>query len=101
MVDIDFIKWMCDKAEGFEFNEGDFVDDNYVTTPTELDIDMLHDISSDLWIKGLYPLLIQRAFRFCIVNELSYMSYDDLVRILGSDEEIEKYLRYIYEQETK
>ncbi len=117
-MDIEFIKWMCGKAEEYEFYEGDFIDDNYIETPCLQEIHQ-NEFDSDDWIKSLYPLLLQRAIEG--VNRYNlyegfFIAYDNLYikvcdcktnkvlkmfEIDDQDQAKKESLQYIYEQEKK
>jgi hypothetical protein len=97
-MNIDFIKWMCEKA-GFRFEKRS-TSEYGILSYISVDKDFQGvKVKSDFYEVYIYPLLLHRAFQFCIKNELSYMNYSELTRVLVDDKEIEKYLKYIYEQE--
>jgi len=100
MIDIDFIKWMCEKADDFDFYEGDFIDDNYIETPCLQQIDQL-ELDCDLWVKSIYPLLIQRSIRGAVkkLHESSDIEKIQIIDAFCSDEIGEQWLKYRYEQE--
>jgi len=116
MVDIDFIKWMCEKTEGFKFEQGDFIDDCYIRTPAGMEIDLI-DFDNDLWKKDYSPHLLQRAIEsvnrtgnhFIIHdwNEITVESkrYQEGIQQYifkdKPDQAKESALKYIYEQEKK
>ena len=57
---IEFIKWLVEKAEDFEYYEGDFIDDSYIETPCLKEMHQ-DEFDSDAWIKTYYPFLLQKA----------------------------------------
>ena len=114
-MDIDFIKWLCDKAEGFGF------DDSIITLPNG-NMELLDYLSVN-WNTINYPLLLQRAIEsFNLHNKLDWFIHinplimcwevdiqdDSGASIFLDDyneEDIDKAkesaLLYIYEQEKK
>lgn len=60
IMDIEFIKWMCEKAEGVSYWERESINEAYIDFgqgTTEYPIDCF----DDEWEKVYYPLLLQRA----------------------------------------
>ena len=128
MIDIDFIKWMCEKAEGFSLrsedspNKGDF--SITIPLPNTFLCSWCNHLRTDLYKTIYYPLLLQRAIegvtrshaekstRYWI--EISY----DSIEVYDSDDNTitanlyfnefqgdidqakEAALKYIYEQEN-
>lgn len=128
MMDIDFIKWMCEKAEGFsieERTEGPLLLQGEAIR-TEHDYFKLGQ-EPPLWRTIYYPLLLQRAIegvnRKCSYqiddgwygyyieigcNQISihypdepYKLYDHLDTQKEIDQAKESALKYIYEQEKE
>lgn len=108
MMDIDFIKWMCEKSEGFDWKDGQF------QTPYN-EWYKLHKNRGWFDIM-IYPLLLQRAIEginlkdesiminqrySCIVIRQRY-EHDERFKLVDNpDKAKESALKYIYEQETK
>ena len=109
-MNIDFIKWMCDKADiKFFCRSKDMI--QYAVKIGKRSI----EIGSNNWIDIVYPLLLQRAIEG--VNRIEYGDYwfhqDDYITawVYGGlpktfknkniDQAKESALMYIYEQETK
>ncbi len=117
-MDIDFIKWMCDKAEGFDFFEDDIdVIDDYILYFNGYGISYL---DSDLKTTAMYLLLNQRAIEginkedgiyrveqmYNMVEVLNSDEYDvainyEFTEYVFPDQAKESALMYIYEQEKE
>lgn len=112
-MNIDFIKWLCDKAEGFVFYEYDEFDIEIETPCSE---NSFTDIGSLMANDAFYPLLLQRAIEG--VNRESKYTVNqyhnsipvckngyaisvpfDLECFDSNDKAKESALQYIYEQE--
>ncbi len=97
-MDIEFIKWMCDKAEGFGINRNDVIFVNHSklgATCGTVEFDYV-----------IYPLLLQRAIEG--VNrgtDYEIISNEGLIIYFkgckSEDQAKESSLKYIYEQEEK
>ena len=59
MVDIDFIKWLCEKAEGFKYDFANYPKCEKVVILNGLCY-QIRDFE-DEFKKNIYPLLLQRA----------------------------------------
>ena len=104
-MDVNFIKWMCDKAEGFEA----------VTGKNRFNCSMgIVSISDTGYFKIIYPLLLQRAIEGvnkederivividdCLIDVISYKFTKNFnIEDLGIDNAKESALLYIYNQE--
>lgn len=120
--DIDFIKWMCDKAEGFTFKTDPVGGREYHIVRYEHTSDQKYDfvinpLPIDHW--SYYPLLLQRAiegvnkpsegffitqtcdevfiYHFMEVTQSEHFKLEDMTE----DQAKESALKHIYEQETK
>jgi len=113
-MDIDFIKWMCEKAEGFEYKES-YNDISHIPSS------MAANIGSRDFKELLKPLLLQRAIegvnkadlQFYIITNHQYITvvdwseYEEQLKInlrgreYTHDQAKESALKYIYEQELK
>ena len=119
-MNIDFIKWMCEKAEGFEWEVGSGLEAVKVGTAsifTENDISGNRKacLAARLWEPIYYPLLLQRAIEGVnrtdktytieiteMVCVFEYLPEDDGIWFNDAksiDEEKESALMHIYEQE--
>jgi hypothetical protein len=105
--DIEFIKWLCAKAEGFTIDDGIiFINDLHNGTPV-----------GHIWYyKVIYPLLLQRAIEgvnrteediHIVQNHLYVEVIDWEYNVLDSwgsevkDQAKESALKYIWESEKK
>jgi len=113
--DIDFIKWMCDKAEGFEWSE-----DQTISIPSGDWFFQNQGVMDKVeWKHVYYPLLLQRAiegvnkegvYNICLMSDCisvewplmttwenaTNFCYDEYGSI---DVAKDSALRYVYEQE--
>ncbi len=65
-MDIEFIKWMCEKAEGFSYEIGSginavVVGKYAVFSENDIKQNAKRTFTSRLWVPVYYPLLLQRA----------------------------------------
>jgi hypothetical protein len=117
VTDIDFIKWMCEKADGFEIGECTEDWGQFLKAPDGifLSIKMYQGYFDNI----VYPLLLQRAIEgvnsgsiwdtFEIKQHFASMEIRSpsglcervIVNNGDYDEAKESALKYIYEQETK
>jgi hypothetical protein len=124
MNDIEFIKWLCDKAEVFMFETGSGLSRVVMNIEYKPCFTTYHIHSRDhLWVNVYYPLLLQRAIEGVNLNhvvgcKITQADHDIIVRdyitsevfrifrIAYSesdyrfDQAKESALKYIYEQET-
>lgn len=59
-MNIEFIKWMCEKAEGFEYNVKDCLHRDTINYPMG-DWDFIDNINQERFQLVLYPLLLIKA----------------------------------------
>lgn len=117
---IDFIKWMCDKAEGFRYEYIASYDTVYFVDKTKRQY-LWHTSKFDKCLPvddwTLYPILLQRAIegvnmdhsKFVIVQNHKYIAACDALSKrhmsqfsdMPIDKAKESALKYIYEQESK
>jgi len=95
MNDIDFIKWMCDRAEGFEcITEKDGY--LWVQTPGGQRV-------SGEWLalnsRETYPLLQQRCLREMVKRGRIYHDFNSLRDLLLDDKKLESWLKYQWEKD--
>jgi hypothetical protein len=113
MNDIDFIKWMCEKAEGWTYRNHLMIKSlGYRDTIKSPDGNVMvdEDFDSKDWGMLYYPLLLQRAFwgcgeissmqisltgQFCF--QLRHHPMNITHRFSTEDECYESALKYIYE----
>ena len=94
---IDFIKWLCERAEGFEYCEG--------SEPEYDDIKDPNDWCTALNVVGydsvLYPLLLKLAVRTVVLkmHDSTEVEKIQIIDAFCSDEIAEQWLKYIWEQE--
>lgn len=117
MIDIDFIKWMCEKADGFDlWDEGDDIFPDWCLYHNGYGVDPL---SGDFKETAQCQLLLQRAIEgvnsevpagmriFEVVGMTSerYLKYGNTNTIalikIPTDKAKEMALKYTYEQESK
>lgn len=122
-MDIEFIKWLYDKADGFSLRSESDIDifdfSINVPLPNTFLQSWTNHFRSDHWKHLYYPLLLQRAIEgvnngtnFLIIQQwavikigtypkfsewktIQFCNYDSI------DQAKESALKYIYEQETK
>ncbi len=97
-MDIEFIKWMCEKAEGFVFFKEN--DSHYVHGPDNNRF-FVDNVIKATWIKAFYPLLLQRVFRELVKQGKIYHDFNSLRDLIIDEEKMEKWNKHIYEQELK
>lgn len=116
-MNIDFIKWMVEKAEGFEMGINGA--ENCIICPVG-SMHIEHHQKTDDWHKTIYPLLLQRAIEGVNSADSTYFigqgrwyinAWNETVppekagvqvdiRITSPDQAKEKALMYVNEQEA-
>jgi hypothetical protein len=84
MMNIEFIKWLCDKAEGFEIINRDEVEG--VICPDGKSFSLDRGLNLRTWMNTYYPLLLQRAIEGVNrdkVREIS--SFNDRLYVIKMD----------------
>ncbi len=123
-MDIEFIKWLCERAEGFSYEIGSGINGIVVGkyaifTENDIKQNAKRTFTSRLWIPIYYPLLLQRAIEgvnntkgiFEIQQNVGDIQlynrktvgfiYFMLNEFKSADQAKESALEYIYEQEKK
>lgn len=97
-MNIEFIKWMCGKAERFR-----------VVTITKKNVCIIDygmigqnvSVGSHSWKNHVKYLLLQKTLQEMIKQGRIYHDFNSLRELLLDDKKLESWLKYIYEQENK
>ncbi len=94
-MDIEFIKWLVGKAEGYHVIERN----KYTVVDYLEDRIEINEFASCVSIAS--QLLLQRVFRELVKQGKIYHDFNSLRDLIIDDEKMENWIKHIYEQEKK